>query len=999
MPLPAAPRRTTFVLTWLAGLCALGLTSPVWAEPKAVTFPAKCSSVALHPGTGDMVATATEKNEAWLFRAADLAARKNEPAVKLRVGSSPSSVVFKQYKDLAVFAIVCLQDSNLYLMNAADGTLHKRIPIADAGVMNVTASINPEDPFVYYNHGNGHDSTTGCVNLRTMQHQAQAFDDAATSVISASGEVAYRLGPWSPSGFESLLRTNRLTDDFPTFTRLFYDHDSKGGYLPDPFDRYTAVGKSIYNRSLDKREAELSFYPKCFFRKQPLIIGVETNHALELRRRARLDTQSSLKLQAASYNTFANVGEPVVLPLPPVEPPESGADQRLQMLLGRDQMIADDARQQAIYFIHNSLIFIPLADFAVPTEPFLIARLEGSPEVSVGGPSKLRVLPADARTKLAFESLPEGMKATGNELTWTPTTEQIGAAKIAVTLTHGDLQRSQVFDLKVVRPSLELPFAPTDLTLVGGQGDLLIWQGKPRHAGHVPLHLQEQPQPAGSLFRLAVVDGKTGAIKVERKLPEPIEFQTVAGDFVALFSSGSPRCEVLRLKDLERQKSLVCDSPILSVEALPATTPQKLIVQTGAAIEVYALPTFERVVVYANKSGPEFGGMPRSRMGQFPGANPQGVIHDGKLFVQGLLRDENLQPTLWFQAGEIPTLPRNGSQWLPKFLRAPAAPQRGGPGLMSGEFVASMPLPGSSAAVQLSRRVQQQQVPGAVHTTRTETELTLSVTGSQPLRETILRDSAPQPAGHTPPPVLRVSRDQALVVVQARLYRIPLPQVDEPEAKLTLANRQTAFALTGQGKTTLKHSASGGKAPLQFNLVSAVDGVSIDEKTGDVTLDEAKVLAEATKYAEQVLAQRRTEDTLQNEFRRYAVSLIPVASEVLGRKPTGFPVAIPVRVEVTDHELITDQVQYFVLAEIPSGALTAALQVQDEKRAASQQAMRERATLPGGGFQPGRPGPGPVPTDSANSDDLRRRIESLEGRMDNITRQLNEVLRKLDERK
>jgi hypothetical protein len=244
-----------------------------------------------------------------------------------------------------------------------------------------------------------------------------------------------------------------------------------------------------------------------------------------------------------------------------------------------------------------------------------------------------------------------------------------------------------------------------------------------------------------------------------------------------------------------------------------------------------------------------------------------------------------------------------------------------------------------------------------------------------------------------------VARDQALVVVQARLYRIPLPQVDEPEAKLALANRQTAFALTGQGKTTLKHSASGGKAPLQFNLISAVDGVSIDEKSGDVTLDEAKVLAEATKYAEQVLSQRRTEDTLQNEFRRYAVSLIPVASEVLGRKPTGFPVAIPVRVEVTDNELITDQVQYFVLAEIPSGALTAALLVQDEKRAASQQAMRERATLPGGGFQPGRPGPGSSHPDSAQSDDLRRRIESLESRMDNITRQLNEVLRKLDERK
>lgn len=213
---------------------------------KTYPLPADCADFAMNSDNGDLAAVIPDKNEAILIKAADWQKGKVDAFAKLSVGSTPVSIFYKRYQNVRVYAIVCTQDSHMYLMNAADGTLLKKIELAHSGVSNVTGSINPEDPFVYYNYGGGHDSMTGAVSLKSFQSHAQVFNDSMDCAISASGEVAYRRGPWSPSGFESLIRTSAPGDEKPAFARLFYDHNSTAQYVPDPFDRYTAAGKTMY---------------------------------------------------------------------------------------------------------------------------------------------------------------------------------------------------------------------------------------------------------------------------------------------------------------------------------------------------------------------------------------------------------------------------------------------------------------------------------------------------------------------------------------------------------------------------------------------------------------------------------------------------------------------------------------------------------------------------------------------------------------------------------
>jgi hypothetical protein len=218
----------------------------------------RVTACAMHPDTGDLLVADARRGEVLLYLAADLADGKKTPKAKTTVGTMPSAICFKKFADKEYFAVVCMRDAHLYLIDAKSGALVRKIPVTEAGVSYATASSNNADPFVYYNVGTEHQSRTGAVNLRDMKDKGIVFGDSMDCAISASGRTAYRRGPWSPTGFESLMLTNSLGDDKPVFERQFYHHDSTDQYVPDPFDSFTAAGPAINTTSLEKNEAEQS---------------------------------------------------------------------------------------------------------------------------------------------------------------------------------------------------------------------------------------------------------------------------------------------------------------------------------------------------------------------------------------------------------------------------------------------------------------------------------------------------------------------------------------------------------------------------------------------------------------------------------------------------------------------------------------------------------------------------------------------------------------------
>lgn len=959
--------------------------SPLPSLPIA-EMPEDYSDYALNPETGDIMALSDTFGQAVLFRRTELDAGKVAPAAKVRVGTTPCCVFFKRYRETKVFAVVCSQDANMYLVDAVEGKLIKMVELSQSGVSSVTGSINPEDPFLYYNYGSGHESCAGTVNLRTMRNHPVAIDGSMDCAISASGETAYRRGPWSPSGFEALRLTNRFEDDAPIFKSIFRKHESTDVYLPDPFDRYTAAGNRIFTRTLEKSEASFDFIPKCFFKKVPVIVGVQYASRV-----GRPDPETEVVLRAASYNTFSNVGIPVRLnignPADGGELPRGVPSQAdFKRVAKRTRIIADDERSQVIYAGRQRITFIPLEKFQLPDEPFLLATLDAPQQLLLGQESKITVNPIDPRVEVQIDAavLPTGATAEGKSLNWKPMADQIGPVSFLATLKHNNLQRTMLFPLQVVYPSVNLPFTPSRIEVKPDAKQLVIWNGHLAVPANAPRTARTESATSNE-SRLARIDLESGKVAVERTFSEPVRSVGFSGDqLIVLFHQNSPRVELLNASDLRRSKGIVCDAAVLSAGLVG----KLLMVVTEVGVELYEPESFKRIRVYnrADQTGDQKNSMPNGVVGE-------------NLLINGVLYDQELKPRLILMPGIIPVLPgwdSNAHQKMqtsqPQVLYERPHERGGTKSLQT--VTASLPDANVQVVVELRSHIVQESARDRAPKKKVELKIIASgdVEGEQLLfSEEFPHDVATLTAS------LQLTRSAAYVAFRQSLYRWPLPtgSSDNPAlARLQFVPRQSTIELPAKGTTVLKHEVQGGKSPLKFSIATPLDGIRIDEKSGELTLDGAAIQSEAMRAIEQTVGKHNDGQSLLERFLARVDSFSARGTEILGRKPNGTPVAVPVRVEVQDADVNTDNLQYFVIAEVPNAEINKRLRKLDDDRIKSAP-IRPQVI--------GDEVPAVQKKLAAKSNDevgeLRRRVDSLEQRLDLITRQLNKALEELDRRK
>jgi Protein of unknown function (DUF1559) len=932
----------------------------------ALDMPDDYADFALDPESGDILALCADKGDAVLFRGKDLDARKIEPAAKVHVGSNPCAAFFKRYHELRVFAVVCPEDAHMHLISASDGKLLEKIELSQAGLTHVTGSINPDDPFVYYNYGQ---SLAGVVNLRLMRDEGVVSQDSMDCALSASGEIAYRRGPWSPHGFESLLRTNSFAENKPTFSRLFYEHTSDAEYVPDPFDRYTAVGNKLYSRSLEQIEATLDFTPACFFKTRPVIIGVP-----QPAWPPRPLTGSTL--YAASYNTFTRIGRPISLSLrAEAAAPNVVIGGDFRRVGNRTRVFADDARNRVIFAARGQIYFVPLDEFKLAKEPFMTATLVGSDHLPIGQQSARTVKLSDPQVSMTFDKLPDGMQANGNELKWSPREDQIGRAQVTATLQAGELRRTTTFDLHVVYPGVTLPFNPAGLAAAPDGTRALVWTDLRCD--------QPAPLPPGLSLdqksRIATIDSATGRVLAEHGLSEAVQRGLLTADYAVLTTGSlSPRCEVLRASDLKRETVLMARSPIERFDVVD----KLLVIQTNSGTEIYEMGTFKRLRVLSD-----------GVMGRGPNALQNGPTSEG-LVANGMLFDAELKPRLLLTPWPIAALAGGDPLWRPKFATkneiASHPPVPGAPRTPFDQIAAAR-LPDSDTLITLSMQRQTYQPPRSALTNRFLVELTVAAKGEANAHRILYRGEG-LVDGQRCSTGLFVAPGIAYVVFNRVLYRWPV-QPDAPAAgeaqPLRLAAHQSAFALDEKGKTILKHAARGGKLPYKFAIATPFDGMRMDEKSGDLTIDGPAMRAEALHgVAQAIVRGARPAESLLDTLEFKTIPAVERATLILGHKPAGTPAAIPIFVEVQDAESNSDSLQYYVLAEVSTPDLKQHLRQLDEERAkAAPPPSTDRAS----GNETKKSDAGKPSDDVA---DLKRRVEGLEERLDLVTRQLNELLKK-----
>lgn len=952
------------------GLCG----GPAAAETKTVNLPQAQADFALDPDTGAIAAVDAEASTATLFRKAYFTGDAKALAGPVRVGATPCSIAWKRFGKKTYFAVVCTQDSHMYVLDAETFELVKKVVLASAGVSSVTCSTNPEDPFLYYCFGSGHESMCGAVDVRQMTDCGSVFDHSMDCAISASGKTAYRRGPWSPSGFESLRLMGSLADEKPKFVRGFYDHTSIGRYVPDAADQFTAAGATIYSCDLSKKVATLNFVPECFFKTKPLVVGLSGIGRFSMPRPGRGQMATTARLQAASYNTFSAIGEPVEVP--PEFTAEAKALPRGVMGQGdfkrvtlRNRLFADDQGEQVIYAFQGRVLFVPLAEFHLPDEPFLQVALQGETNVVVGKACELVLEKKDARSEITIEQKPDGMEIVADRIRWTPTAEQVGEQTLALTIKHKDLQRTQNFELNVACAFTRLPWPAQGLAVDESVRAAICWErpGPNRM-------LRGVSDLSAERGRIAVVDLQERKLMVEKRLPYVVGAAAIGDKQCFVAAQGGNHVEVLDRETLQSVKTLYAESPVVQIEA----TAKRLVVQENGRSAAYALPSLERLAVSD--------GSP---------ANLQADV------VNGLLMDEEgKQPLMVIQPGKFPSLPLGGQVMPNEGLGSDGNRDLSRPygaavqpfydpsgGLRSGRIVLDKVAAAATAEVKV------QNINVSIQTYRQETDLTLVLSdltsGALKRRIPLAKISIPGGMQDGLSALVLQGRGQAVAVLfRDQLFRWDAAglKAEEFPKPMRFVPQKTARVLA-QGKTTLEHQLAGGKGPYQYRLLAAVEGMQLDEKTGTLTIDPESLLAQGETYlANRYFTNRFSGLAPADALKNFCFESMADGTRMIGRKPQGVLLAIPIGIRGMDSESQAVNLHYYIFAEVPYARLVARLKkMTDSLPTAVPPVPGPAAANP--------PAAGGTEDLKAEVASLRQKVETMQAQLDMVTRELSALRR------
>lgn len=878
--------------------------SSVTDNIEIIRLPSLMADFAINPTTGDIAAVDPTAHRARLFRALE---GFNGDGEDVRLGDTPVSITYKRFGEQEMYAAVCTQDSHLYLIDADKFVLLKKIPLASAGVSNVTCSSNPEDPFIYYNFGSGHGSSAGVVDLRQMVDRGLAFGDSMDCAISADGKIAYRRGPWSPSGFASLAMTNDFTDEKPVFAQLFYDHRSSGGYVPDPSGAFTLSGNGVYSKNLDKLVATLGFVPASFFRTRPLIVG-----------------SNGKRLYIASYNTLSSLGSSIEIPavlqgeassLP--RGVRSSSDFKRVGLKVR--ILPDDQYSRIIYAFRDKLALIPLADFELPDEPFM-ALNPVSTDLVVGKKSSVQIRPRDDRVAVVAGDLPDGATKTEGGFDWTPTDSQVGTIKVPVTLSFGEIQRVLDVQLNVAQSFVRAPFLIAG-TFVDDRAERAIcWTGPGFDAHGRPS--RSGSQIASQEHRIAVISLGAKRDFKEKQLTYPVKKAIFADPhFAVLPAAENARVDVFDATTFERVKTLLSTEPLNDI----SSSDGELMLHGQTVIDVYDIETFQRVRTVG------------SRTDRASSVATVG-LKDG-LLVNGILYDSNGdKPSLLLAPGSFLTIKGGEPQlYSGSFLRRkPAETTSNGSRQRKNQIrptIVAGPVAVVGRGVSLSLEESRNSVrpPGSSRSSLTQFRVTVIVhdaDGTLHLRVPILNETVPAlPGQGSRPSKLLVANDVAIVVVGDRIFRWPVAGVKKSENKRTeivechVQPRQSTFLVEGS-TTELKHSVKGGRDPYEFFLLTRLKGVAMDDKTGIITVTREELMEEAVTTIKKAVVGASDVGAAVQKLKSQSLDVMKPAVVLLGRKINGLPMAVPIHFKVIDDDGNVAEMQYFVLLEIPFRSLT-----------------------------------------------------------------------------
>jgi hypothetical protein len=944
----AMPRVRLFSVVLIGLIFASSLFA---ADPgyKTIAIKANSCAWAIDPASGSVAALTSDENAVTLYPKAFFDGTVAGPENPVKTAAKPQFLVFKKYKDKGYF-IVSNDNGTVTVYGSKALEQVKDIKLPSPAV-TLTTSVNADDPYVYYCAASGGmEARPGRINLANMADDGALslvgrngyFSDSMCLVASADGNVLYALRRHtSPTGMISFVRTKDSAGK-ETWNQALYDHVSVPGYLPDPFGKYTAVNRQLYNLDLKTVIQKIDFDPVCFFNTKPVIIGLSADG-----------------VSAYSYNTLKQFGEVRIEPTPTPTPsptPTAGpratpvprptqtprtttyptrrvirptppvSDSSFSMLAPRTPSdpnaraltyLADDAGQRVLGFSANSVVVIPLKEFNVTDEPLLFARVQVPDIAYVGRPVAGTLEPAAKGLTVALKDGPAGLKISGTSISWTPKQEDVGTTSVEISVSSGALSTTQKFSLSVMQPSIHLPFHTQGLAM-SPSGKLALAWGAARENDESDQFRPGEVKNA----RLVTMDLVQMKVLVDKKLLFPITTAAIDDQAVYVAPLESDRIDTLSLKDLSSDKRMNLDSKASRIEPV---SPKQLLVLTSGKCAILSLPELKPIDVPLLQTA--LGNM------NFDANNRMAISRNG-YWINGFMFSKDFSGVRMLSATYLlPTVksaamgqPGAWNRMVQGDTLLSAQGQRIGQLTGTGaRFLSDIP-----AVVCLNEPRNDRRENTRSQVSLKVMDLITAKTVCQiPLKErdpSRLQYQQSDPFFNGSPGILTSGK----TIVVPSDNEVFVVSISDDICKALAAPLE--FELPDQVASTgvqqplkIAHKVRGGVAPIEFELKSTWEGLEIDKNTGTVTIDGSAMSKIASNAVAQFLIQTRAvlgDGTTNTGIKALKANF----KKITGREALGVPVQIPVQLIASDKEQQIARLDYTVILELPEDMVQKAVE-------------------------------------------------------------------------
>jgi hypothetical protein len=476
-----------------------------------------------------------------------------DQSVSKKLDENPTQIIFKRLGQAGFFFVLCQGNNTVYQLDPSTLKVVNKITLKEQGC-SIAATFDPKNDFIYYGASTGIGrvdwnklADSGLLPSDYPRQQGSCQDIA----ITCDGSMIYAK-PGERRGGVVFFQVNDLPDGGAFLQSMDQSNQVIDSFVSDPIGPGIAYNRTFLGRMNEPGESydRLSHTSIGFMAGRPLIFVISNGDFIVYSHNSNQElARVTVGQRQQNYNNEASV--PIIL-----------ADEKHQTVL-----ICGDGQVQTIALSIMNLPVEPILNISLlaPTAPPTPAKEMRIPFV--------RTNPAET-VEIALG--PTGMTVEGDELVWKSDDPGVGTHPIRVRISAGGVSRVQEFSVVVSLPHIDLPFDPTDVAISDDGRLAVVYQRQ----------FQQMYGGQGTgdnNSTMAIVDLEKQTVIASRVLQRPMQGVAVDATHVYAAVSGANVVYIYSTKDLSEQRRVFAAAPVQSVRSVAG----RVFISSGMEIAVY----------------------------------------------------------------------------------------------------------------------------------------------------------------------------------------------------------------------------------------------------------------------------------------------------------------------------------------------------------------------------------------------------------------------------